>query len=421
MVDERSEDIVKVDKSSWPRTSEGTIDWEVVFEDPKNGLIPAISVAKKTDTLIDCAAVITETLFSRANDEDIRATYTGELASIAINNSDAPVEELLEHVSKFLRAIKEDRIQRAADWIIHKAQRNAASAMMATESVEDGGIPREERDETEVLFEDLFCDAVDQRYQVLWAGVTQKPMNGRKLPFLVAADFALRIQAVVRKEFMPLIIPKCRHIIAATQRVHPDVRDQDMRQRLADEQIRRELWEVWKATWRQVMQEPPLPKKPESGKKGVLNTFVKAVQAIGETEHEYTLEDWEEDVETAKMQQAMVRDIWKMIMAPSAIFEPPLEEDKLLLMNMFGKTPGGLRDQIAALRQIAQQSEHAGRAFDAYAKGKDLQLALIAVSHQHPEMFLEGDMILKDMLRGMPKKARELDIPLVLRYLKDFI
>lgn len=419
---DRSDDIVKVDKSSWPRTTEGTIDWEVVFEHPENGLIPAISAAQKTDTLIDCAAVVTQTLFSRASDEDIRAKYTGELASIAINNTGEPLDTLLEHITDFLRNIKEDRIQRAAEWIIHKAQRNAASAMLVNSEDESAEqLKRANRDETELLFEDLFCDAVDQRFQVLWGGVDQKPMDGRKIPFILAAEFALRMQIVIRKEFMPLLIPKCRHIISAAQRVPADGREQFIRDKLADEVVRKELWDVWKYTWRHAMQEPELPKKPKTTEKGMFNSLVKAVQAIGESDESYSLEDWEEDVETTKLHQAAVRDIWISLMAPSQIFEPPEEEDKLLLMNMFAKTPGGMRDQISALRQISEQSDRVGQAFDVYAKGKDLQLPLLAISHQFPEKFLQGKMILKDMLGGMSKKDKQMDLPLVVRYLSDFI
>jgi hypothetical protein len=40
-------DIVKTDKSMWPRTTDGTIDWTAVFEDEMNGLIPAIRLAQK--------------------------------------------------------------------------------------------------------------------------------------------------------------------------------------------------------------------------------------------------------------------------------------------------------------------------------------------------------------------------------------
>ena len=49
--------IVKTDKSMWPRATDGTIDQAAVFEDETNGLIPAIRLAQKTETLIDCRAM----------------------------------------------------------------------------------------------------------------------------------------------------------------------------------------------------------------------------------------------------------------------------------------------------------------------------------------------------------------------------
>ncbi|NQW00934.1 MAG: hypothetical protein HQ483_14615 [Rhodospirillales bacterium] len=418
---EESGDIVKVDKASWPRTPVGTIDWEIVFEDPKVGLIPAISVAQKTETLIDCAAVITEILFSRASDEDIRAGYTSSLASLAINNIGESAEVVLALVITFLRDIKDDRIQRAADWVRHKAQRDASGAMADLPTDGTSGAPKKiDPNDPETMFQEVFCDNLDQRFLVLCNGVTQRPMDGRKIPFLVSKEFSLRLQAVVRKEFMPIILPKCRHLIASAEKIPLKIREKNLRHIMADDLTRKELWDVWKYTWRHVMQEVELPKKPKTESAGMLKSLVKAVQAIGENEQTYSMEAWQEDVATARMQQATVREIWQQLTAPSPVFEPPLEEDKLLLMNMFAKTPGGLRDQISALRQIAQQSEQVGRAFDIYAKGKDLQLALIGVSYQHPDLFLTGN-VLKNMLRGVSQKAKELDFPLILRYLKGFL
>ena len=104
--------------------------------------------------------------------------------------------------------------------------------------------------------------------------------------------------------------------------------------------------------------------------------------------------DWEGDVETPKMQQSSVAGIWEILTRFSENFEPALEEDKLLLMNMFSKISGGLRNQTATLHQIAQRSEQAGKAFDKYSPGKELQLPLLAVSQQQPDLFLGTDSFL---------------------------
>lgn len=417
-----SNDIVKVDKSSWPRTTEGTIDWEVVFEHPTNGLIPAISMAQKTDTLIDCAAIITQTLFARASDEDIRAGYTTQLASIALNNSDGNIDTLLQQIVEFLHSIKVDRIERAADWVFHKSQQNAAKELLANyEDNDEAKLKRANTDETELMFEDQFCDAVDQRFQVLWGGVEQKSTDGRKIPFIVSPEFALRFQLVVRKELIPLVVLKCQRIIQAAKEVPESERKEHIRIQMLDELVRKELWDVWKDAWRHALQEPKLPAKPKVKKAGMLKSLINSAQTIGENGEPYSLEDWEEDLETAKFEQTAVRDAWRALMAPSDVFEPPGEEDKLLLMNMFAKTPGGLREHISAIRQISQQTQRAGQTFDTFAKGKDLDLPLLAVAHQYPEVFLQGKKVLKDMLRGMTKKEKAKKLPLIVRYLSDYI
>ena len=81
-------------------------------------------------------------------------------------------------------------------------------------------------------------------------------------------------------------------------------------------------------------------------------------------------------------------------------------------MNMFAKTSGGLRNQTTTLHQIAQRSEQPGKAFDKYSPGKELQLPLLAVSHQQPELFLGIDPFLKNLLRGV-KKKNQTQIPII--------
>lgn len=418
IVNDTHNDIVKVEKEHWPRTPVGTIDWEVVFEDPANGLIPALSVAQKPELLIDCAAVITEALFSRRNDDDIRAGYTSKLASIAINNANENTDVVLGHITTFLRAIKDDRIERAADWTLHKARRDADTAMeTASEELPDNQDPN---DLTQI-FADLFCDLLDRRFQVLWTGVPQELMNGRKIPYVLCAEFSLRMVRVVRTEFMPIVIPKCRHIISAAERGKPEERKKILQAKLANDMVRKELWAVWTYAWRNVMEESEFPEKPEIKPTGMLGSLVKAVQAIGDAEQDDALEAWREDVKIAEIQQATVHEIWNTLTAPSPLFEVPNEEDKAVLRDLFARTPGGLRDQIAALRQISQQSSSVGQAFDIYAKGKDLQLALLSISYQHPDTFLQGNRLLKDMLRGMTKQNVKSHLPLIDRYLADFI
>ena len=351
-------------------------------------------------------------MYARTGDKEIRAEITETLSNLAIKNAGQSVDVVLDEIVVFLRTIKQDRIQRASDWIRHTVERDAASAESH---------PPTDPDDTDGLFQDMFCDYLDRCLQVLWGGVSQQPVNDETLPFLVSDAFSLRLQGVVRKAFMPIILPKCRHLIASAEQLPTAERQAHLRSKMNSDSTRKELSEVWKYAWQQAMQEVELPKKPEIKPTGVFNSLAKAVQAMGDDDQVYTLEAWKEDVATAKMQQATVRELWLDLSAPSTTFVPPQEEDKPLLMNIFALGSGGLRSQISALRQIAQQSENIGRAFDVYAKGKDLQLALLAVSYQNPGLFLTEKSSLKDMLRGYSEKEKARDFPLLLRYLRDFI
>ena len=92
---------------------------------------PPYGLRKKTEPLIDCAAIVTEALFTGEGDEDIRAGFTRELASVTINNRDADVSVMLSHVQKFLRTVKVDRIKRAEKWINYKVLRDTTQAPAA--------------------------------------------------------------------------------------------------------------------------------------------------------------------------------------------------------------------------------------------------------------------------------------------------
>jgi hypothetical protein len=66
-------------KDGWPKTSDGTTDWEAVFEAPESGLIPLIAQANSPQALRECAIVTIQMLFSRDNDAENVTHLTSEL------------------------------------------------------------------------------------------------------------------------------------------------------------------------------------------------------------------------------------------------------------------------------------------------------------------------------------------------------
>lgn len=107
---------------SWPRTPEGTIDWEVVFEDEKTGLISLVTHAHSPDALREGAMVIVRKLFGHQEDHSEVARLTAELkAAVPLHASAANLDTMRERVTRMLRRVKDER-KRAAH--AHPARRH---------------------------------------------------------------------------------------------------------------------------------------------------------------------------------------------------------------------------------------------------------------------------------------------------------
>lgn len=110
-------------KPAWPKTPDGTTDWETVFEDTQTGLIPIISGAQSRQALRQCTHVVIQQLFTRKGDAEDVAKFTAQLDDILSTISDA--EELgatITSVMALLRRIKDERIEKAR---LYVAQKNA--------------------------------------------------------------------------------------------------------------------------------------------------------------------------------------------------------------------------------------------------------------------------------------------------------
>jgi len=105
-------------KAAWPKTPDGTTDWEVVFEDPQAGLISLLSQAQSVDSLKMGATVVIEKLFTRKNDADARTVLIAKLEGIAATG--APLEDMAARVAVLLRTIKDERIEKARVYVERK-------------------------------------------------------------------------------------------------------------------------------------------------------------------------------------------------------------------------------------------------------------------------------------------------------------
>ena len=108
-------------KETWPRTETGTIDWEVIFENPETGLIRLISGAKSACALRDSAMAVIKLLYTRKDDPPEFERLTAELQGLIPNDTPEDAHPcMVEGVTVILRQIKEDRIRKAEEYVRHE-------------------------------------------------------------------------------------------------------------------------------------------------------------------------------------------------------------------------------------------------------------------------------------------------------------
>lgn len=106
-------------KAAWPKTPDGTTDWEVVFEDPTSGFIPLIVQAQSAEALKMSATVIIEKLFTRRNDTDQRELMIARLGEL-VKEHGADLDVTRTAVSDLMREIKDERIEKARVYVERK-------------------------------------------------------------------------------------------------------------------------------------------------------------------------------------------------------------------------------------------------------------------------------------------------------------
>lgn len=119
----------EVKKPDWPQTPDGTIDWETVFEDPKTGIIPALSAANNKDALHKGTVAVIRQLFTRKNDEIQVERFLKELTVIVgevQGSEDFP--KMQEAILNLLRRIKDGRVEKAAAHVANQKKEAAQDA-----------------------------------------------------------------------------------------------------------------------------------------------------------------------------------------------------------------------------------------------------------------------------------------------------
>ncbi|MDA0998404.1 MAG: hypothetical protein O2944_09390 [Proteobacteria bacterium] len=104
-----------------PRKPDGTVDWQVVFEDPEFGLIAAIEKAGSTNTIRFVAAATAKHLYKRKNDAVPRQQFIDEMAVlIAAREADGGLAAVRASVIARFRAEQQQREEKARQYVDQK-------------------------------------------------------------------------------------------------------------------------------------------------------------------------------------------------------------------------------------------------------------------------------------------------------------
>lgn len=114
-------------KDGWPITDQGVTDWEYVFEDEKDGIVPVILMANTPFVLKECTTLIIQQLFSRENDTMNIMKHVIVLDQIIPDEKELSLDKdalqsMRNQIATLLRKIKADRIQFSEVFIARKVR-----------------------------------------------------------------------------------------------------------------------------------------------------------------------------------------------------------------------------------------------------------------------------------------------------------
>lgn len=108
-------EMTDIAKPAWPAHPNGGTDWEAVFEDPDEGLIPMIGRAQTATALRQCTVLVIKQLHMRKNDPAIVANFIAQLdAMVPDDTPPGRLPKIRKAIAGVLRQIKNDRIAKAA-------------------------------------------------------------------------------------------------------------------------------------------------------------------------------------------------------------------------------------------------------------------------------------------------------------------
>ncbi len=405
-----------------------------MFDTPGSGLIDSVRKAPSHKTLERILSTIIQSLFAGPDEALTRDGYlaiAGEATKVTQGGTPEGLDKSREATVVLVQHLRRKYAGKTLSPALKKTPEEALS---------DGALPSEQGagDSSETskdILLRIFSRSVKRPFDALSAKPPAEPIGASgKLPFLLSPVFAEHFIGILEKEFFTLLLQYFRGVMVQADNLPADQREEFILSKLEGRKQQTFLKESWQGAWKDLMDIKKLPKKPEASTGGMLKKMIKKIDSRQSTgARELTPEQWETKKTEIEAGNKKAKKIWKEICRESDDYLPPEDTDKTLLRDMFGRSPSGLEKQITALHQIVTQGGSVP-AFEIYIKSRNVDLAFLAATFRHPDLFLkapkvnednetgdDGDDIpkisfIKNVLKGYDDTLRRQSFPLLYRY-----
>jgi|GEM_PF-2332319 len=411
--------------SSRPIKSDGSIDWEQVFEHPNIGFVPLIQQATTIRGLELCSREIVDKLFVRDTDSEKRAAFQHILDHLFADSTDvhSDLQDLRTRVLMVMRQVKIERKKRAGMSQEKKRlaqERRKAGLEHGSDDVEVSTPRGIDPSDAEGLLVHVFVETYRSRFDALVKNIDGRKAPGGALPYFLSKTFADRFIKILKDDFGPSFARPFRGLLLPLENAEIEEREQILDDVMREPMERVTAWEAWRILWNEKTVEEDLPSEPEPPKK---KSFFQKMIADEEPDwaKPMTHEEWQEEAQKIKQQNTEVRNLWNKIATPGEGFIEPSMADHEVLLDLFAQSMPSIETHVKVLNKIATEKSEMGRTFDTYAKGKALDLPILIAVYRDPKLFLGKKTVLKTMLASSRGSRRERIYPLTDRFLGPFI
>ncbi len=395
-------------------------DWEFLFEDKINGIISLISSLESVSKLKKSLHVVIDSLYVRKTDGSKKQALNDFIENMGSAQGASSIEEIKKEALIFLREIKENRIKKAASRNRFEDQGRSHKENLKSELPSITEEPLSNRfNDIEVEFINAFCQLIQAKMDVL---IVSKAIGSLQLPFILSGDFAKHFTSIVRNDFAPILIQSFKRYLSSFENT-PDnkikgIFDKDLKEASLSQSFLRS----WDICWNQNIEQSTLPSKPKqtAPKKNLLG-MVKKTSEVDKKKYQTTIKKWENNRKQIMTENIQAKINWDKIRVETQDYHAPIVEDKQLLKDILALDTDGLQTQINAYRQTVEQGGDLNALFESFKYNNNVDLALLAVSYQCPSSFLKSNSALKNIVSSLSPSEKEKKLPLILRYLTDYI